>query len=287
MPSRPPAAARDADDPALLARLQAELADTRATLARAVAARERAGVTTDLVSVAADELRAPATAVSGYLQLMVDGEIGPLAPDQQHMLECALFHTRRMLELVDDLVDGHRVADRPSQHRQARCARTGPAARPGRRRRGPLARQVRLELRLAECPQVVGRRGDHRPRRRLPARAGDHVLAADRRRWCARCTAPPRGVAIEVSDQGMSPDPAALNALMDGRDPGAAERPAHPAGLAAGPGDGPDGRRGERRARRRRGRTAPDDGADGPAGLRLADPRRRPQPPCARAGLGP
>ncbi len=33
------------------------------------------------------------------------------------------------------------------------------------------------------------------------------------------------GVAIEVSDQGMSPDPAALNAIMDGRDPGAASDP--------------------------------------------------------------
>jgi len=33
------------------------------------------------------------------------------------------------------------------------------------------------------------------------------------------------GVTIEVSDQGMSPDPGALNALMDGRDPGTANDP--------------------------------------------------------------
>ena len=33
------------------------------------------------------------------------------------------------------------------------------------------------------------------------------------------------GVVIEVSDQGMSPDPRALDALMDGRDPGTADDP--------------------------------------------------------------
>ncbi len=223
MPSRPPAAARDADDPALLTRLQAELADTRATLARAVAAGERAGVTTDLVSVAADELRAPATAVSGYLQLMVDGEIGPLAPDQQHMLECALFHTRRMLELVDDLVmvtalpTGDRSFAKLDVRELVRLRAQDASAR-------ALARQVRLELRLAECPQVAGDGA-------TIGRAVDCLLEQ------AIMFSPPAasvvcavhgtadGVAIEVSDQGLSPDPAALNALMDGRDPGAASDP--------------------------------------------------------------
>jgi len=221
--SRPPAAARDADQAAQIARLEAELADARATLQRAVAARREAGVGTDLVSVAAAELRAPATAVSGYLQLMVDGEVGPLDPDQQHMLECALFHTRRMLELVDDLV---MITGLPSSHRSiteldlrelVRLRAQDAAAR-------ALARRVRLELRLADCPQIVGDGA-------TISRAVDCLLEQ------AIMFSPPTsavvcavhgiagGVAIEVSDQGMSPDPQALDALMDGRDPGAADDP--------------------------------------------------------------
>jgi signal transduction histidine kinase len=204
-------------------RLEAELAGARATLAEALAARERAGITTDLVSVAAEELRAPATAVSGYLQLMVDGEIGTLAPDQQHMLECAVFHTRRMLELVDDLVmitglpTGHRQVAKLDVRELVRLRAQDASTR-------ALARQVRLELRLAECPQVVGDRA-------TIGRAVDCLLEQ------AIMFSPPTAsvvcavhgtseiVTIEVSDQGMSPDPEALNALMDGRDPGAASDP--------------------------------------------------------------
>jgi len=222
-PPRPRAAEPRLPDDARIAGLEAELADARATLAHALAARQGAGVTTDLVSVAADELRAPATAVSGYLQLMVDGEVGPLDADQQHMLECAVFHTRRLLELVDDLVMITRL---PTSHRGiaeldvrelVRLRAHDASAR-------ALARQVRLELRLAECPQVVGDGV-------TIGRAVDCLLEQ------AIMFSPPtasvvcavhgtsEGVTIEVSDQGMTPDPDALNALMDGRDPGAASDP--------------------------------------------------------------
>ena len=224
MPSRPPAAAPPADDPAQAARLEAELADARATLADALAAHERAGLTTDLVSVAAEELRAPATAVSGYLQLMVDGEIGPLAPDQQHMLECALFHTRRMLELVDDLV---MITALPTGHRNIAKldVRELVRLRAQDASRRALARQVRLELRLAECPEVVGDGA-------TIGRAVDCLLEQaimfsppTASVVCAVHGTASEGVTIEVSDQGMSPDPGALNALMDGRDPGTANDP--------------------------------------------------------------
>lgn len=223
MPSRPRAALPRADDDQRIADLEAELAEARATLARAVDARHRAGITTDLVSVAAAELRAPATAVSGYLQLMVDGDLGPLDAEQQHMLECAVFHTRRMLELVDDLV---MITQLPTSHRSiaqldvrelVRLRAQDASAR-------ALARQVRLELRLAACPQVVGDGA-------AIGRAVDCLLEQ------AIMFSPPaasvvcavhgtsEGVAIEVSDHGMTPDPDALNALMDGRDPGAASDP--------------------------------------------------------------
>jgi len=222
-PSRPPSATPRADDDARIADLEAELADARARLAHAAAARRRPGVTTDLVSVAAEELRAPATAVSGYLQLMVDGELGPLDADQQHMLECAVFHTRRMLELVDDLV---MITQLPTNHRSVveldirelvRLRAHDASAR-------ALARQVRLELLLAECPRVVGDGA-------AVGRAVDCLLEQ------AIMFSPPtasvvcavhgtaEGVAIEVTDQGMTPDPDALNAIMDGRDPGAASDP--------------------------------------------------------------
>ncbi len=223
MPSRPPAVEPGQDDSARIARLEAELADAQATLARALAVRRSAGAATDLVSVAAEELRAPATAVSGYLQLMVDGEVGPLDSEQQHMLECALFHTRRMLELVDDLVmitqlqATHRSIAELDVRELVRLRAQDASAR-------ALARQVRLELRLAECPQVVGDTA-------TISRAVDCLLEQ------AIMFSPPttsvicavhgtsEGVVIEVSDRGMTPDPEALNALMDGRDPGAASDP--------------------------------------------------------------
>lgn len=222
-PESPPGAAPAAETSAQRARFDAELADARATVAEARAARARAGAATDLVSVAAEELRAPATAVSGYLQLMVDGEIGPLAPDQQHMLECALFHTRRMLELVDDLVmvttlpTGRNGIAKLDVRELVRLRAQDASAR-------ALARQVRLELRLAECPDIVADGA-------TIARAVDCLIEQ------AIMFSPPtasvvcavhgtdQGVAIEVSDQGMSPDPEALDALMDGRDPGATSDP--------------------------------------------------------------
>ncbi len=206
-----------------VARLEAEVAAARAALVR-VAVLEPAGdVPRDLLRVAADELRTPATAISGYLQLMLQGTAGPLDPELEHMLECAVFHTRRMIEMVDDLVLIGNLSGRPARYAPvdiARLVRGRALDAAGR----AVARQVRLELRLNECPPV---RGDAPILGRALECLLDQAITfspPSATVVCALSCVAGQAV-VEVSDDGATPDAAALDALLDGRRPAAPDDP--------------------------------------------------------------
>ncbi|MEV6493398.1 ATP-binding protein, partial [Actinoplanes sp. NPDC051633] len=59
---------------------------------------------TDFMSTVSHELRTPLTSISGYLELMLDEEAGDLDPPQRRMLEVIARNTRRLRELIEDML---------------------------------------------------------------------------------------------------------------------------------------------------------------------------------------
>jgi signal transduction histidine kinase/CHASE3 domain sensor protein len=59
---------------------------------------------TDFMSTVSHELRTPLTSIAGYLELLLDADVGELAPPQQRMLEVIARNTRRLRELIEDML---------------------------------------------------------------------------------------------------------------------------------------------------------------------------------------
>jgi signal transduction histidine kinase len=57
----------------------------------------------DLLASVTHELRTPINSVRGFLSLVLDGKLGPLAPDQRRYLAIAHRNTDRLIRLADDL----------------------------------------------------------------------------------------------------------------------------------------------------------------------------------------
>ncbi len=86
--------------------LQAQLARQNLELATANAELKRLDETKSMfVSIAAHELRTPLTLISGYLEVLQDEDVGPLTAAQHEYLEIAYRNTRRLLNLISDLLD--------------------------------------------------------------------------------------------------------------------------------------------------------------------------------------
>ncbi|MFI5955024.1 PAS domain S-box protein [Cryptosporangium sp. NPDC051539] len=66
--------------------------------------REIDQVRTDLVSTVSHELRTPLTSLSGYLEVLLDGDVGPITSEQAKMVEVAHRNAQRLLLLVEDLM---------------------------------------------------------------------------------------------------------------------------------------------------------------------------------------
>lgn len=61
------------------------------------------------VSVTAHELRTPLTSIYGYLEMLLDGASGELAPEQREYMELMLASTERLLSTVANLLDVIRI----------------------------------------------------------------------------------------------------------------------------------------------------------------------------------
>lgn len=61
------------------------------------------------VSSVSHELRTPITSLRGYLELLAQGEAGPLQPDQVRFVEVADRNARQLSDLIDDLLTLSRV----------------------------------------------------------------------------------------------------------------------------------------------------------------------------------
>jgi signal transduction histidine kinase len=61
------------------------------------------------VSVAAHELRSPLTSISGYVEMLLDEEFGKLTDIQREPLETLRISARRLLEIINNLLDVTRI----------------------------------------------------------------------------------------------------------------------------------------------------------------------------------
>lgn len=64
---------------------------------------------TEFVATVSHELRTPLSAIKGYLDIMVDGQTGPLTPTQKEFLSLAGQSTDRLTTLINDILDISRV----------------------------------------------------------------------------------------------------------------------------------------------------------------------------------
>ena len=58
----------------------------------------------EFISMASHELRAPITAVRGYLSMILDGSVGPISESSKKILEVVADSSKRLADLVEDLL---------------------------------------------------------------------------------------------------------------------------------------------------------------------------------------
>jgi PAS domain S-box-containing protein len=63
----------------------------------------------DFVGTVSHELRTPLTAIKGFIELVADGDAGPLTEAQREFLEIASRNTDRLGSLINDLLDINRI----------------------------------------------------------------------------------------------------------------------------------------------------------------------------------
>jgi two-component system phosphate regulon sensor histidine kinase PhoR len=63
----------------------------------------------DFVGTVSHELRTPLTAIKGFIELVVDGDAGPLTESQREFLQIASRNTDRLGTLINDLLDVNRI----------------------------------------------------------------------------------------------------------------------------------------------------------------------------------
>jgi signal transduction histidine kinase/CheY-like chemotaxis protein len=73
------------------------------------AVQEANRLKTEFVSMVTHELRTPLTSVLGYVDLMLDGEVGDLSAEQHEYLTIVKNNATRLLGLINDLLDIARI----------------------------------------------------------------------------------------------------------------------------------------------------------------------------------
>src|SRR5205085_2775773 len=89
---------------AVTTRLQEVFAST-ITLQDVTREREVERLKEDFVSTVSHELRTPLTAINGHLELVIDGDAGPINELQHRFLDIARVNTTRLATLINDVLD--------------------------------------------------------------------------------------------------------------------------------------------------------------------------------------
>jgi signal transduction histidine kinase len=63
----------------------------------------------EFVTVVSHELRTPLTSITGYMELLIEGQMGPLTAAQRQCLGTVKRNADRLVELIDDLLDISRI----------------------------------------------------------------------------------------------------------------------------------------------------------------------------------
>lgn len=66
----------------------------------------------DFVGTVSHELRTPLSAIKGFLELVADGEAGPVNQTQREFLDIAVRNSERLAALINDLLDMSRIESR-------------------------------------------------------------------------------------------------------------------------------------------------------------------------------
>jgi signal transduction histidine kinase len=66
----------------------------------------------DFVGTVSHELRTPLSAIKGFLELVADGEAGPVNETQREFLDIAVRNSERLAALINDLLDMSRIESR-------------------------------------------------------------------------------------------------------------------------------------------------------------------------------
>ncbi|PIS38811.1 MAG: hypothetical protein COT34_01780 [Candidatus Nealsonbacteria bacterium CG08_land_8_20_14_0_20_43_11] len=66
---------------------------------------------TEFVSIAAHQLRTPLSAIKWTLRMLLDGDLGELAPEQRDFIEKSYQSNERMIGLINDLLDVTRIEE--------------------------------------------------------------------------------------------------------------------------------------------------------------------------------
>jgi signal transduction histidine kinase len=73
--------------------------------------RELEHVRDDLMKMIVHDLKTPLTSILATLELLGDGDFGPLAPNQQGVVQDALHKSEELLTLIDDLLEVRRIEE--------------------------------------------------------------------------------------------------------------------------------------------------------------------------------
>ena len=71
--------------------------------------REVDRMKSEFVSMVSHELRTPLTSIKGYVDLLLEGEVGELTPDQREFLEIVGSNAERLVALINDILDISRI----------------------------------------------------------------------------------------------------------------------------------------------------------------------------------
>jgi PAS domain S-box-containing protein len=71
--------------------------------------RETDRMKTEFISLVSHELRTPLTSIKGYVDILLDGDLGPLTPDQDKFLTIVSQNTDRLVVIINELLDISRI----------------------------------------------------------------------------------------------------------------------------------------------------------------------------------
>jgi signal transduction histidine kinase len=114
---------------------------------------------TDFLSTVSHELRTPLTSISGYLELLQDGDAGPLTAQQASMLDVIERNSTRLRGLIEDLLVLNRI-ESGGLHVERQDVHLGELVQHTAEELAPLARRGDVEVAVQDCAAGVVVAGD-------------------------------------------------------------------------------------------------------------------------------